>query len=203
MGMATALLACADPMPVSFSLSTTGSFSSGTPSNINFTGIGTTSTAGFTGTESGGVLSLPDLGTFTLQKPSQGADPYDGDTFTLNLFFFQPTGIVGIGSSADFNATLTGTVNTQQGSVIIDFGPARTFTFSNPDSAGGFDLTINKVTLDIPHGGTASTHQVLQGGITNAFDPPTAPVPEPGSIVLLGSLTLLVVGTIRRRQRVS
>jgi hypothetical protein len=197
-GLATALVASADE--VAFSLSTTGSFSAGTPSDLTFSGKGTSSVAGITGTTVGGALSLANLGTFTLKKPTQGSDPYGGDTFTLNLIFFDPAGI---SSATTFSALLTGSVNSQQGSVTIDFGPARTFAFSNPYASGGFTLAINDLTLTLPHDSTTQVSKTLQGGITNAFDPPTEPVPEPGSIILLGSATLLVVGTIRRRQRVS
>jgi hypothetical protein len=194
------LLASADE--VTFSLSTSGTFSSGTPSDLRFDGIGTTSTAGFTGTTVGGSLSWSNLGTFTVRKPEGGADNYGG-TFTLNLFFFDPVGII---TPTGFTAPLTGTVNNQQGSVVIDFGPTQTFHFSNSDASGGFDLSISDLTLTIPHDrNTTSVSQVLTGSITNAYDPPidTAPVPEPGSIVLLGGVTLLVVGKIRRLQRQS
>jgi hypothetical protein len=197
LGLGCALLASADE--VQFSFSTTGSFSSGTPSDLSFSGIGTASAAGYTGTTSGGALTLSNLGTLTLKKPSQGSDNYSGDTFTLNLIFFAPTGV---GTPTTFNAALSGTVNTQQGSVLIDFGPAKTFHFSNAFASGGFDLSINDLTLNIPHDDTTRVTQILKGGIANAYDPPAA-VPEPVSIVLLGSVTLLVSAKLRRQVRKS
>ena len=194
-GLGCALLASADEMQ--FSLSTTGSFSSGTPSDLSFSGIGTASAAGYTGTTSGGALTVSNLGTLTLKKPSQGSDNYSGDTFTLNLIFFAPTGI---GTPTTFNASFSGTVNTQQGSVLIDFGPTKTFHFSNAFASGGFDLSINDLTLNIPHDDTTRVTQILKGGIMNAYDPPVdSAVPEPVSIVLLGSATLLVSAKLRRQ----
>jgi hypothetical protein len=187
---------------VQFSLSTSGSFSSGTPGDLSFAGIGTASQAGFTDTTSGGSLTLSDVGIFTLLKPkssapSHGADTYR-DSFTLDLTFFGPTGING---QTTFDATLTGTVNTQQGSVLIDFGPAQTFTFSGEDSSGSFDLTVNDLALGIPHDGTLSVSQLLTGSISNATDPATA-VPEPVSIVLLGTTMVLAAIMARRRRRI-
>src|SRR5262249_46900038 len=83
---------------ITFSLSTTGSFSAGTPGNLTFQGVGQAppgGPAGFTGTTSGGSLTLTNLGTFNLVKPDQGADVYNNDTFTLKILFFLPTGING------------------------------------------------------------------------------------------------------------
>jgi hypothetical protein len=198
LGFAGALLASADE--VTFSLSTSGSFSPGSPSDLSFLGIEN----GFTGTTRGGTLSL-NLGTFTLRKPSQGADTYNsGDTFTLNLLFFAPAGING---QTMFNAALTGalrgTVNKEQGWGLIDFGPTQRFHFQNEDGSGVFELTIDDLALTIPHDNTPSVSQVLAGSITNASDPPAdiAPVPEPLSIVLFVTVIVFVVGQIRRKTR--
>ena len=192
---------CAFADQITFQLSTTGSFSSGTPGDLTFSGVGSAppaGPAGFTGTTSGGALALTNLGTFQLVKPTHAADVYQNDTFNLNILFFLPNRVNG---QATYAAALSGTVNTQLGSLVIDFGPAQHFTFSNLSGSGSFDLAINDLTLDIPHDGTQSVQKILTGSITNAVDPPiTASTPEPLSIVLLGTVTLLVAIMARRRR---
>src|SRR5690242_13439353 len=77
---------------VQFSLNTAGWFHENTP-NLVFQGIGSVANPGFTGTSSGGSVALDDLGRFTLLRPTQAADTYQHETFTLNVLFFLPSGI--------------------------------------------------------------------------------------------------------------
>ena len=196
LGLASSFLASADE--VSFSLSTAGSFSAETPSDLSFVGIG-----GFTHTTVAGTLALTDLGAFTLKKPSHAAEHY-ADTFTLDLIFSVPDGIDGqTPFHAAFDAALSGTVNTQHGSVLIDFGPAKTFAFRNATGSGVFDLSIDDLTLTLPRGDTDTVSQVLTGAITGATDPPvdSTSVPEPLSAALVVTVAVLVVGRIRRQTR--
>jgi hypothetical protein len=176
---------------VSFSLSTTGTFSSGAPADLVFSG------SKFSGqSNTDGSLILSDLGMFTLTRPGKGADVYhlNSDTFTLNVIFSGP---LGIKEPTVFDATLQGTVNRNKGSVLIDFGPTRRFNFDTGSSSGGFDLTIDDITLQMPpHASTVSG--ALTGSITNAFDPPNA-VPEPQAVVLLGTVILLIGSAFRHR----
>ena len=198
LSLSCTFLASADE--VLFSFSTTGSFSLGTPSDLAFLGIGTGSVPGFTGMTAGNTLSLSNLGTFALTKPGRSADDYTGDTFTLDLSFFAPSGIDGL---TMFDAQLTGSVNKNLGTLHIDFGPTKNFQFDNDSGSGAFDLSINDLTLTVPKDGTTTVSQVLTGNITNAFDPQTdaTPAPEPASIVLLSGAALLVAAKLRFRMR--
>lgn len=173
---------------VSFSLTTVGQFDGSRSQDLRFQGV---ATPAFVGTTSDGSLLLSDLGTFTLWRPTQGADPYQQVTFALDVAFLAPGGVVG---DSTFAAVLSGTANTQHGEILINFGPAHHFTFSNAAGSGAFDLAINDVSLLLPgrHPNIESVSQALTGTITNAFDPP-AQVPEPLSIVLLGSSLLVLL----------
>ena len=194
LGLGCTILASADQ--VEFSLTTSVSE---TPPDLTFFG-----NSGITGTtNNAGFLALSDLGTFTLNLSGQDVNNYNGDTFTLNLFFTAPHGIQG---GNTFKAVVTGQVqNENQSSLVIDFGPTKTFTFVDGSRIGGFDLTIDEVTLRIPHNKHAEeVTQVLTGSIKNAWDPVTpTTVPEPVSIVLLGTATVLIAAKFRGQTRKS
>jgi len=194
----TGSLASADLMPagdqtkvVYFSFKTAGTFSLSTPADLVFSGSKFSDYS-----DEDGSLILGDLGTFTLTRPGKDADVYhpNADSFTLDLTFLGPLGVSG---QTIFGATLQGRVNRNQGSVFIDFGPTQSFTFENDTGHGGFDLTIDDITLSLPSDDSTYS-DVLTGSITNAWDPP-ATVPEPQAVVLLGTTILLIGSAFRRR----
>ena len=180
-------LASADVLKiVDFSLSASGTFSPVTADLVFLP------SSGFTGTsDADGFLPLSGLGTFTLTRPGGGLDRYQGE-FTLDLAFFLPGGIHG---EAVFDAT----VKVNRNLAHINFGKTQSFTFTNENASGGFDLTVDDVLLQLPHG-VDTVSQTLTGNITNAFDPPAAVVPEPQALVLLGTAILLAWFAFRRRQ---
>jgi hypothetical protein len=176
---------------VPFTLSTTGSFSSGTSKDLSFYGATLTGES-----DDDGFLALGNLGTFTLTEPNKGTNTFHPktDEFELDLTFLAPLGIAG---NNVFDATLKGKVKRDGGSVFIDFGPTQSFTFKNDTASGGFDLTLNDITLKLSDD-EHDVSQVLTGKITNAFDPPAA-VPEPQAVVLLATVVLLTGLVLRRR----
>ena len=190
--------ASADQIP--FSLSTTGYFSPGTPGELTFQGIGGPLVAGFAGITVDGKLALDKLGTFTLTKTSGSAVTFHSDNvFTLEVKFFDPIGVVG---ETTFEATMKGHANKNNGALFLEFGPPKTFAFSNTTNSGVFTATINDVSMELVKDGPAATSQILTGSIDNATDPPTqatAVIPEPLSIVLLGTVVLLLADALRRR----
>jgi hypothetical protein len=166
---------------------TTGSFS-GTTTGLSFAGNSFSVT-----TESGfAALSGTDrLGTFT-QAPNAG--PLSG-TFTLNITFFLPTGIAG-GQGATYTATVTGTVGSDdEGGALLVFDNAsrsQTFTFSNLTANGSFTLTLPDF-VPVTSGDTAE----LQGRI----DGSQTPIPEPATMLLLGTGVAGVAARVRRRRK--
>ncbi|MBA2733732.1 MAG: PEP-CTERM sorting domain-containing protein [Acidobacteria bacterium] len=147
----------------------------------------------FTGTTALGVGSLSDanrLGTFSLSTaPLQ---PVAG-SFTLNVTFTSPTGIAG-GQSASYTATITGSVspNVDQGGVDIVFNnPSQTFTFNNGTTSGSFTLTV--ANLFVQTGRSAN----LTAGIRGAQNP----IPEPATMILLGTGLAGIAAKVRKRRK--
>jgi hypothetical protein len=148
----------------------------------------------FSATTAGGVGSFSGtnrIGTFALSSTA-GETPVSGN-FTLNLTFTAPSGIDG-GPATTYTATVSGTISTPTvGGVEIVFdNPNQTFTFTNANGSGTFTVELAN-NLFVQSGNTANLTAGLRGDQT--------PVPEPATMLLLGTGLAGVAAGIRKRRK--
>jgi hypothetical protein len=174
-------LASADVLP--FRWQTFGSFSPVT-SGLNFTRR-TLGTA--VSTDMAGNLNI-QLGTLRLGNTTLDRT----GTFSLTVDFVRPMGSVDPILGAPF--VLDSNFNLTQDRLTIDFPDPVLLSFDGSDGEGSFTFGIEDVVLE-----RTSASQItlaLWGNITGAA---LTPVPEPTSVVLLGTLVGAVGLLIRKR----
>ncbi|HEV2801381.1 MAG TPA: PEP-CTERM sorting domain-containing protein [Pyrinomonadaceae bacterium] len=183
-----AQIAKADPLTVSGT--STGTITGTVAQFLSFTGNT------FTATTAGGVGAFSGadrIGTFTL-SPAIGETPVSG-TFSLVVTFTSPTGILA-GQVKGVSVPISGTISTTDtGGVQINFlsngDGFIAFGFRNENGTGTAIIELPR--LFVQSGDTAD----LTAGLRGRMDP----IPEPATMILLGTGLAGVAMKIRRRRR--
>ena len=187
-------VACSPPSTSGSQTATTGGL---TFANSIFSGTTSAHTLVLNGPSTNPSQGLNNLGSFGVSVPPSQA--YSGKFNLLTTFTVPGT----TPTANTFTATLSGTIgfgnNPDEGAgfVTIDFDNL-THTFA-VSGGGSFTLTVEEI-VTVPGNGNAPIIGTIQ--FTEGPNTPTAPVPEPTTLALIGSAGLVgVVRSVRTRWR--
>lgn len=199
---------------------TNGAFNSSTPTNgnvaqssslgplvfsnarFNVTTVDGTAAVGSVPSPAG-TMGFNNLGSLSLAGGS--IFNFAGNSFSLRVTFTVPTGVIGNTSgdnSSVFSAFLVGDVTTStNGGAFVNFTtPAQTFAFGSGAGAGTFVFSVNNTSVT-PGGLVPITGQVTGAQLLNGQAIPFATVPEPATVVLMGTgLVGVALAGLKRRK---
>jgi hypothetical protein len=190
MAAAMMFLVTAAAQPANASLitfSTSGAFdSTGTATlteggiTITFTGVTETVDAADPGW-------FGSFGTFTVTGGNPSTGGLDAETFTLTITQVLPPGMT------DFPATMEGQINKNNSSAFL------TFTSPLTKEISGVFYTVTTPVVDLPAPSDSPNTADIGGHVIEA-NQNGGPIPEPGSLLLFGTASVLL-GRSRRRNR--